>query len=140
MATISLDDGTAGKTYVAKFIRDSDGYVWDGVSAWVVATSLTDAEIASAVGAVTLSAVTNESSTHIGYRLTVPAGITVPCHISVYLTSYAAGDEEDYGYDYDPQISTINTEVAKIPRSGTTYTWTNTDTAATAEVEIGEAS
>lgn len=107
MATILLDDGTAGRTYVAKFVRDSDGYIWDGVSAWVAPTSLTDAELKTAIELVTLSAVTNESSTHVAYMLTVPAGITVPCHISVYLTSYAAGDEEDYGYDYDPQVGQI---------------------------------
>lgn len=106
MAKIFLDDQTAGKTYVARFTQDSDGYVWSG-SAWVAPTTLTDAELASAINGVTLDAVVNESATHIGYSLTVPAGITTACHISVYLTSYAAGDAEDYGADYDPQVEQI---------------------------------
>jgi hypothetical protein len=33
---------------------------------------------------------------------TVPAGIAVPCHIGLYLTSYAVGARETYWADYDP--------------------------------------
>ena len=107
MATIFLDDQTAARTYVARFTQDSNGYIWDGVDSFDAPNTFTDAELKTAIELVTLTAVTNESSTHVGYMLTIPAGITTPCHISLYLTSYTAGDAEDYGYDYDPQNAQI---------------------------------
>jgi hypothetical protein len=117
MATIPLDDTTAGRTYVCQFIRSSDGYIWDGVSAWVAPNTLTDAELKAAIELVTSTSITNQSSTHIRYDVTVPAGITVPCHASAYLTSYAAGDAEDYGADYDPTDAAIKAKTDLIPAS-----------------------
>lgn len=102
MAVIKLDDQTAGRTYVAKITRDSDGYMWNGVSAFVAENTLTDAQQATAVGLATTDPVVSGTGTHSHYIFTTPAGITVPCHIGLYLTSYTVGTKEAYEADYDP--------------------------------------
>lgn len=102
MAVIKLDDTTAGRTYVAKITRDSDGYMWNGVDDFVAENTLTDAQQATAVGLATTTAVVSGTGTHSHYVFTVPAGIAVPCHIGLYLTSYAVGTKEAYEADYDP--------------------------------------
>jgi hypothetical protein len=107
MAVIKCDDTTAGRTYVAKITRDSDGYMWDGVSAWVAENTLTDAEQATAAGLATTTPVVSATGTHSHYIFTTPVGITVACHIGLYLTSYAVGDREAYWADYDPQVGQI---------------------------------
>lgn len=102
MAIIKLDDTTSGRTYVAKITRNSDGYMWDGVSTFVAENTLTDAQQATAVGLATTTAVVSGTGTHSHYIFTTPVGITVPCHIGLYLTSYSVGTKEAYGADYDP--------------------------------------
>ena len=102
MAIIKLDDTTAGRTYVAKITRDSDGYMWNGVDDFVADSTLTDAQQATAAGLATTDPVVSATGTHSHYEFTTPAGITVPCHIGLYLTSYAVNDREAYGADYDP--------------------------------------
>ena len=117
MAVIKCDDTTAGRTYVAKITRDSDGYMWDGVSAWVAENTLTDAEQATATGLATTTPVVSETGTHSHYIFTTPVGITVACHIGLYLTSYAVGTKEAYGADYDPTDAAIKAKTDLIPAS-----------------------
>jgi hypothetical protein len=61
----------------------------------------------TAIELVTSAAVLNQTGTTIGYSVTIPAGITTACHLSAYLTSFTAGDTEDYGADYDPTDAQI---------------------------------
>jgi len=117
MAIIKLDDTTASRTYVAKITRDSDGYMWNGVSEFVADSVLTDAQQATAVGLATTDPVVSATGTHSHYIFTVPAGITVPCHIGLYLTSYAVGTKEAYEADYDPTGAAIKAKTDLIPAS-----------------------
>jgi len=108
METIRLPDSTAGREYVCEFTRNSDGYVWNGVSEWVALNTLTDAQLKTAIELVTSDPVVSQSGTHLRYEVTVPAGITVPCHVSAYLTSYTGGDE-DWGAEYTPTTTSGGT-------------------------------
>jgi hypothetical protein len=111
---IKLDDTTAGRTYVAKITRDSDGWMWNGVSDFVADSTLTDAQQATAVGLATTTAVVSGTGTHSHYIFTVPAGITVACHVGLYLTSYAVGTKEAYWAEYDPTDAANKTILDKL--------------------------
>ena len=117
MAIIKLDDTTAGRTYVAKITRDSDGQMWNGVDDFVAENTLTDAQQATAVGLATTTAVVSGTGTHSHYIFTTPVGITVACHVGLYLTSYAVGTEEAFGADYDPTDAAIKAKTDLIPAS-----------------------
>ena len=102
MAIAILPIGTAGLTFKAMLWRFSDGAVWNG-SAYVATSGISAATLATYALAVSTLA-TNDPTT-VGYYLTIPtaAGET-PARVSFYETTYAAGDSEVYGADYQPTM------------------------------------
>jgi len=104
MATEVIPIKTAGLTLLAQFTQISDGYIWDDDAAndWVVETSLTTAQQNAA--ATTLAPRANGDSADIGYKLTIPAGIVVPCRVAVYQDA-VVGNDPMYEGDYLPEVS-----------------------------------
>jgi len=95
MAKLILDIATASLGLEALLIRLSDGYVWDGVDeAFEDPTGWDDTAAEAAPLSVTEVQTTDGST--LFYTLTLPAGVTVPCHVALYSGGYNAGDSADY--------------------------------------------
>ena len=118
MAEIRIDHLTASVTIPTMAVRDSDGAIWDGVSAFAAPATYTSSELADAVNAMTFSSVTDgETPTpaHIGYALTLPAGVAaVPCSLYAYDGTFSVGDESRWSIDYDPSIAAILEDTTKV--------------------------
>ena len=93
MAIALLPIGTAGLTLKAMLWKFEDGTVWNG-SAWATVSGVNDATLEGYALDVTALATTENT---VGYYLTIPSGAAAtPCRVSLYLTSYSAGDSELY--------------------------------------------
>lgn len=102
MPVALLQLGTAAQVFKARLTRFADGFIWNG-SAYVDPTGVTNAQLATYVLSVT--EVKSSDTTTIGYQVTIPANAAAdPARVSFYTTSYAAGDDEEYGVDYQPTM------------------------------------
>ncbi len=110
MAEVRID-AASGKTIPCMAVRDSDGAIWDDTAAdFAAANTFTDAELKTAVDHADMrfASVANESSTHIGYDLTLPAGVAaVACTLYAYDGLFTAGDRYEWSVEYDPSIASI---------------------------------
>jgi hypothetical protein len=108
--TIITIDAASGKTIPCMAIRDSDGHIWDGVSSFNDPTSYNSTELATAVNqaAMAFAAVVDGSDVHLGYELTLPAGVAaVACELRMYDGTYTAGDREEWTHSHDPSIASV---------------------------------
>ena len=104
MAKERVDYTTTAATITVLFWQKSDGFVWTG-AAFEDPTGKTDANMAT----YDIAAVEQQSSdsTCLGYWVTIPAGITVPCLMTAYLGGYTASDDAIWSGDYLPEVDAI---------------------------------
>ena len=96
MAEIRIDHLTESVTIPVMAVNAA-GEIWDDTAVdFVAANTLTDSELTTAVNEadMTFATVLNQSSTHIGYALTLPAGVAaVACTLYCYDGTFSVGDE-----------------------------------------------
>ena len=92
-----IDIQTTGLTIEVLIRRKSDMAVWDGDS-WEADSGLTDAQLEAC--AIAATEVQTSDTTTIGYKVDVPAGVTVESEIHGYNGGYTAGDARTWVGDY----------------------------------------